>query len=50
MRSIHLKGYNAMLELLTSRGYEVTDVGQYDAQFKEKWATARIYAVLTTKN
>ncbi len=49
-RSVHLRGYNAMLKFLINHGYEVTDVGQYDAHFKEKWATIRIYAILKVKN
>ncbi len=49
IRSVHLKGYNAMLKLLIDHNYEVIDVGQYDAQFKEKWATMRIYAILAEK-
>lgn len=48
-RSVHLKGYNAMLKLLIDHGYKATDVGQYDAQFEEKWATIRIYAILKAK-
>lgn len=49
-RSVHLKGYNAMLQLLIDRGYEVIDVGQYDAHLEEDWATIRIYAILKAKN
>ena len=46
-RSVHLKGYNALLNLLISRGYGVIDVGQYDAHLKEEWATIRIYSILS---
>jgi 2-polyprenyl-3-methyl-5-hydroxy-6-metoxy-1,4-benzoquinol methylase len=49
MRSIHLKGYNAILKLLIEHGYEAIDVNQYDAHFKENWATIRIYAILRKK-
>lgn len=49
-RSVHLKGYNAMMKLFMDRGYEVADVGQYNAQLKEDWATIRIYAILRAKN
>lgn len=49
-RSIHLKGYNATLKLLIDHNYEVIDVGQYDAQLNEKWATIRIYTILRARN
>ncbi len=49
MRSVHLKGYNAMMKVLLDQCYEVIDVGQYDAQLKEEWATIRIYAILRSK-
>ncbi len=48
-RSAHLQGYNSMMKLLIDRGYKVVDVGQYDAQLKEEWATIRIYAILEIK-
>ncbi len=48
--TVYLTGYNAMLKLLIDHGYEVIDVGQYDAQFKEKWARFRMYAILRVRN
>jgi DNA-directed RNA polymerase subunit N (RpoN/RPB10) len=50
MRSVYLSGYNAVLKFLIDHSYEVTAVGQYDAQFNEKWATDRIYVILRAKN
>jgi 2-polyprenyl-3-methyl-5-hydroxy-6-metoxy-1,4-benzoquinol methylase len=49
-----LKAYNAMLRLLIGHNYEIVDVGQYDAEFKEEWASARalnirIYTILKLK-
>jgi hypothetical protein len=49
IRSPHYKGYNAILKLLFDHNYEILDVGQYDAQFEEEWATIRIYALLRLK-
>ena len=49
-RSVHLKGYNAMMNLLIGKGYRVIDVGQYDAHLKEDWATIRIYSILSLEN
>jgi 2-polyprenyl-3-methyl-5-hydroxy-6-metoxy-1,4-benzoquinol methylase len=49
-RSVHLTGYNSMMKLLMDWGYEVADVGQYDAHLKEEWATIRIYAILRAKS
>ena len=49
IRQPHYKGYNAILKLLFDHNYETLDVGQYDAQFKEDWATIRIYALLQLK-
>ena len=48
-RSIHLKGYNAILKLLFDRGYKTLDVGEYDANLDQEWATIRIYALLEKK-
>lgn len=47
--SPHYKGYNAMLKLLFDHNYEIIDIGQYDAHFKEEWAAIRIYALLQLK-
>lgn len=44
IRSPHYTGYNAILKLLFEHNYEIIDIGQYDAQFKEEWAAIRIYA------
>lgn len=49
IRSPHYTGYNAVLKSLFEHSYEIIDIGQYDAQFKEEWAAIRIYALLRLK-